>query len=378
VHLAAEKIFNINYATPVREPFWLQPGVSIYIYGTGSVGQHIYHVLTSKGITIAAYMEHRMRENPCLGEVPIFAPDSASIQQKAQAVVILAIHNREVDMLALITRLKVLGYTQFISMIDLYDHFAADLGTRYWLTNRSLYRGCEAIIGKANALWADAISRETYAKILQFRISGDFSLLPAPDMDHQYFPPDLPRWHQPVRMIDCGAYDGDVICAFIQNDYEFSALAAFEPDLQNYARLVAFIHTQGQAIAEISLWPCGVYAQSSQLHFASGMGESSIIAASGETLIQCVALDDALPNFAPTLIKMDIEGAEMDALSGARQLIRAYRPALAISVYHTPTHLWEIPLWVAQFSAENGLNYTYHLRAHAHNCFETVFYAIPA
>jgi hypothetical protein len=88
-------------------------------------------------------------------------------------------------------------------------------------------------------------------------------------------------------------------------------------------------------------------------------------------------LDDALPNFAPTLIKMDIEGAEMDALQGARQFIRIHRPALALSAYHTPAHLWEIPLWVAQFAIENGLHYTYYLRSHAYNCFETVFYAVP-
>jgi hypothetical protein len=80
------------------------------------------------------------------------------------------------------------------------------------------------------------------------------------------------------------------------------------------------------------------------------MGEASGIAVSGEMIIQCVALDDTLPNFVPTLINMDIEGIEMDAQIGARQQILAHKPALALSSYHTPAHLWEIPLWVAQLA----------------------------
>ena len=91
-------------------------------------------------------------------------------------------------------------------------------------------------------------------------------------------------------------------------------------------------------------------------------------------MIQCVSLDEALPGFAPSLIKMDIEGAEMDALQGARTLIARHCPGLAISVYHRPEHLWQIPLWVNH--AMPGA-YRLSLRSHAYNDFELVLYAIP-
>jgi len=370
-------LFDNELPRAVSEQFWLKAGAPIYIYGTGTVGQEVSRIFSDKAIPIEGYMDHRIRSDPNIDKVPIISPDSVDSSKRGKAIIILAIHNREVDMRALIARLKAMGYKQLITMIDLYDHFADELGARYWLTSRNFYRGFKTQIDAANKLWADDLSCDVYEKTLHFRINGDFSLLPEPDIAHQYFPPGLPPWKQPIRMIDCGAYDGDVIRDFIKIGFTFSALAAFEPDAQNYSRLAKYIQEHGITIPEVSLWPCGVGAISRQLSFASGMGEASGIAASGETVIQCVALDDALPNFAPTLIKMDIEGAEIDALMGARQLILTYRPALILSAYHTPAHLWEIPLWVAQLAAENGLKYHYYLRTHAYNCFDTVFYAVP-
>ena len=41
---------------------------------------------------------------------------------------------------------------------------------------------------------------------------------------------------------------------------------------------------------------------------------------------------------------MDIEGAELDALNGAKATIRKHLPKLAVCLYHVQEHLWEIPL----------------------------------
>ncbi len=99
-----------------------------------------------------------------------------------------------------------------------------------------------------------------------------------------------------------------------------------------------------------------------------------MISADGVITIQCVSLDEVISNFKSTLIKMDIEGAEIDALPGEQKTIQKYVPGLAISVYHLPSHIWEIPLLVKQMMPGA---YKYYLRAHGFNDYNIVLYAVP-
>ena len=72
-------------------------------------------------------------------------------------------------------------------------------------------------------------------------------------------------------------------------------------------------------------------------------------------------------------IKMDLENAEMDALKGAEKVILKYRPQLAISIYHSNEHFYNIPLYL-----QNLLdNYEFRLGHYRDSIGETVLYAIP-
>ncbi len=137
----------------------------------------------------------------------------------------------------------------------------------------------------------------------------------------------------------------------------------------NYAALAARIPRHVSAFC----FPCGVAGSTRKVRFAAGAGMASHEAADGTTVIQCVALDDALIGFRPTLVKMDIEGGEPDALEGARRMISSERPSLAIALYHEPQHLWEIPRQIAGWD----LDYRLEIRGHGHGSYDTVLYALP-
>jgi FkbM family methyltransferase len=73
------------------------------------------------------------------------------------------------------------------------------------------------------------------------------------------------------------------------------------------------------------------------------------------------------------MIKMDIEGAELNALQGAAKSIRKFRPKLAISLYHNVQDFVTVP----QFLASLGVPYKYYLEHHTIYENETVLFAIP-
>ena len=77
------------------------------------------------------------------------------------------------------------------------------------------------------------------------------------------------------------------------------------------------------------------------------------------------------------LIKMDIEGAEMEALSGAQETIRRCHPGLAIAVYHKAEDLMTIPQYIKTFETKD-VKYRFYLRKHHVSTeLELDLYALP-
>ena len=72
-------------------------------------------------------------------------------------------------------------------------------------------------------------------------------------------------------------------------------------------------------------------------------------------------------------IKFDIEGAEIQALEGCKNIVRQHRPAMAVAVYHRPADLWQIPRIVDALLPQSR----FFLRSHGHHGFELVLYVTP-
>ena len=110
----------------------------------------------------------------------------------------------------------------------------------------------------------------------------------------------------------------------------------------------------------------------------SGGGESGGFrvaagqACDASSAVQLVRLD-GLDLDRVDVIKMDIEGAEREALRGCSATIQQWSPVLMICLYHRWDDLWEIPRLIRSLG-----NYEFYLGQHTESAVETVLYAIPS
>ena len=71
--------------------------------------------------------------------------------------------------------------------------------------------------------------------------------------------------------------------------------------------------------------------------------------------IDCIAIDDYFKGLNIGFIKMDVEGAELEALKGSKKIISNLKPKLAISVYHKARDLIDIPLFLKRIRPDYEL-----------------------
>lgn len=369
--MSYQRIFAL-FDREVVLPSFLNQKEPVILYGAGNIGHDLMRSLSKKGISVVCFLDRKATGGETVGGVPMYHPEDNRID-KTKYPVIISIFNPYVNIPELKKNLYAGGYSAVYTIMDIYDFVSEEMGNRFWLAPRQYFKKSKDYVLKGYELWDDDVSRRLYEQIIEFRITGDYGLLPEPHQN-PYFPNDIPKWRQPVRFIDAGAYDGDTLRVLLQTTYDIEAIAAFEPDLNNFTKLSEFIrNTRGKFGNNVSLYPSGVWSVNKSMSFATGHGEASMISDEGESTIQCVALDEVLPVFSPTLIKMDIEGAEYEALRGAHRLIKDYRPGLAICLYHHPDHIWNIPLLIKNWS----LGYKFYIRCHCYSTFELVLYAVP-
>ena len=239
---------------------------------------------------------------------------------------------------------------------------------------------CECIVISSKRYYEDIQADLKLCGIGQDRII-DGTVLYDLTEGAQYFDlEELP--HSDVREIflDVGCCDGMSSVGFMKWCDRNGYCYCFEPDENNIRLIEKVLSDKGVLLDEdYSLIRKGAWDKETELSFVSSGDHTSHVvesnvkseALSAET-IPVTTIDKAIGDKPVTFVKMDIEGSELRALHGAKNTIIRNKPKLAISVYHKPEDIWEIPEYIMELRPD----YRFYLRHYSFDVYETVLYAI--
>lgn len=185
--------------------------------------------------------------------------------------------------------------------------------------------------------------------------------------ERQYFDEPFIKLGEDEVFVDAGAYDLSTTLEFAKRCANFRRVYAFEPDKDN----LDLCRQNKNGNEKIQIVPYGTWSSKGELKFQALGNWSSKIDDEGNQVIPVTTLDDVVKEKV-TYIKMDVEGAELETLKGAKCIIQRDKPTLAVCIYHKPEDMEELPLYIKSLVPE----YKLYVRHYSEEKYETVLYAV--
>ena len=226
-------------------------------------------------------------------------------------------------------------------------YFNEQFGDYYFFTRKELLTKEIRSIEAVRDLIQSERSKDIFNSHLEIRKEGYLSEL-VPTNLYLYYPTYIAdRVNAETRFIDAGAFTGDTLLMFeFKYGMRFKNIFAFEPDSNNYQSIINnYLNKVDKTNRQISILNEAVSDTCKTVYFNQTSSESSSIVENGDTTIRATSLAKYI-NDSNTFVKFDIEGEEVNAINGIKSEILKYKPILAISAYHHPSDLYNIPLIV--------------------------------
>lgn len=220
---------------------------------------------------------------------------------------------------------------------------------------------------KAFNLLADEKSKESYLNVLRYKLSGKIKYLFDCQEEKEKVYEDILKLNDDEIILDLGAYDGDTIREFLTvTGGKYKKIIAFEPDAKNFKKL----ERKTAELTRIDRYNLGAWDKEEILYFAKKAARGSRTEKEGIP-VQFNSVDNLIEGEV-TFIKMDIEGAELKALDGAKNTIEKYQPKLYVCAYHKDEDMFTLPLKINELSSKYKIYYRHHPYVPA---WESNFYA---
>jgi len=333
----------------------------IYLIGRNKYGISITTWLTKKDVNVVGYIDDYTTDISFDG-LPIF---KSNLDFSKAVIINCVVEGRTVS---------VQNFISFLNPLKSMDYFALQFSFQNDLEEVNYISNTDSILDEKKRYLSvynhlnDETSKKVLEKVLNFRLNRDPSFLNEFTYrpEEQYFENFISLPKESV-FVDGGGFDGLTSILFTKNFPEYSNIYYFEPSEKS------MLHSKANLkdYRNIIYFEKGLWNKTETLKFNNSLGNANRISNSGEITIYATALDEVIPERVD-FIKMDIEGAELNALYGSKNLIAKYRHILAICVYHKQIDFIEIPEFILSINPD----YKIFLRHYTEGVCETVMYFV--
>lgn len=215
----------------------------------------------------------------------------------------------------------------------------------------------------------DEESKRIFAGCVNFMFGGELETLKSITTDKDEIFNSVFAMNSNESYLDLGAYRGDTVEEFLNYcGGEYESITALEPDRRTFKKLSDYLEGVPNSVGIQK----AIYSESKTVNFSSKAGRQSTISNKGEE-IETTTIDEICKDKRVTYIKMDVEGAENDALDGAKTTLKVQKPKLNIALYHRSPDIFEIPLKISEINP----SYKFHIRRHPYiPCWDMNLYCV--
>ena len=338
------------------------------IFGCGGYGTRVYNTLVELGIEVSCFVDNFKTGYFQQTRVPIVSPKVVK-EDYSKANIIIATLAPEKQL-----RLQLLSLgidEKQIFGFDVAYALQKDLPSERIQVSLSEMRAMLKQYEAAFDLYQDENSKRIVLdRIKTYLFRAEFSSYES--SDETYFPKQITFTDTEV-FIDAGLYTGDTVERFIRKvEGNYEHIYGFDIDPKNLSEARVNL----SKYRNITIIEQGLSDSITSSKANLGLGMGSNLSEDALDTVNLTTLDQFFMDLGenakkPTFIKMDIEGAELCALKGARDIISKHKPKLAISAYHKPEDMYELPFIIKEMNP----NYKLMLKHYSRYMWETVLYA---
>lgn len=350
----------------------------VIIFGAGESGSWAKELLEKNEICVCAFCDNSKEKQKQLKHgLPVLSLENA-VEQYPDAVICLAsMYWHEIK-----DQIKKINPVMSERTYNI-------LSSMNWETLSRLYISCEEEYIREHILefeemymtLADERSRSTFENLLNYRLTRfDHYIENIKSNDKTYLDYSILDSQSIAQIcdgiiIDGGAFDGDTVKFFVEelgNKCKRLEIHAYEISTANCDKIRSL---QVENHITIKAYNNALWKQSDQFLSWNGeelSGRVDVDNKNCENVTKTKCLDD-YGNQRISFIKLDVEGAEREVLTGAKNIIERYHPFMAISAYH----LQDDFLYLYDILKQYQNHYKFYLRHYLYSSGETVLYAVP-